>query len=94
MNEILHANIFFIIATIATVVFCILTCVILYHVIKIIKSIRSIIERIESGSEVIAREVSQVKELIASGGLMTKVVKFAMGFGRSESRKTKTKNKE
>jgi uncharacterized protein (UPF0335 family) len=93
MNEILHANVFFIITSIATVVFCVLTCVILYHVIKIVKSIRLIIERIESGSEVIARDVAQVRELVASGGLMAKVVKFAMGMRGSTSRRRKSKNK-
>jgi fructose-specific phosphotransferase system IIC component len=92
MNEILHANIFFIIATIATVVFCILTCVILYHVIKIVQSIRSIIERIQSGSEVIARDVAQVRELVASGGLMAKAIKFAMGLRGTQTRKDKNKD--
>ena len=61
MNEVLHANIFFLIASIATVVFCILISIILYHVLKIIKSLRSIIERIEAGSERIAEDVANVR---------------------------------
>jgi uncharacterized protein (UPF0335 family) len=94
MNEILHANIFFIIASIATTVFCILTCIILYHVIKIVRSIRSIIERIEAGSEAIARDVAQVRELVAGGGLVAKVMKFVMGLSGTARAKRATKSKE
>jgi hypothetical protein len=68
MNEILHANIFFVIASISTVIFSIILCMILYHVLKITKSLRSIIERIEAGSEVIANDVAHVRALIAEGG--------------------------
>ena len=94
MNEILHANVFFIIASIATTMFCILTCIILYHVIKIVRIIRSILERIEAGSEAIARDVAQVRELVAGGGLVAKVVKFAMGLSGSTRNKKTAKNKE
>ena len=96
MNEVLHANIFFIIASIATVAFCILTCVILYHVMKIVRSLRAIIERIEAGSEVIAGDVAQVRELIASGGIFSKVIQFIMGAtrGRSSSRKKRKEHVE
>jgi uncharacterized protein (UPF0335 family) len=93
MNEILHANIFFIIASIATVMFCVLTCIILFHVIKIVRSIRSIIERIEEGSEVIAQDVAHVRELVTSGGLMAKAAKFVMGLSKTARKKRKT-NKE
>ena len=88
MNEILHANIFFVIASIATVIFCILLSVILYHVMKIMRSIRSIIERIEAGSEVIANDVANVREMIAGGGMLARAFQFIMGVthGRSSSR--------
>lgn len=94
MNEILHANIFFIIASIATTVFCILTCIILYHVIKIVQGVRSIIERIEAGSEAIARDVAHVRELVAGGGLMAKAMKFVVGLGGSTRTRKTAKNKE
>jgi hypothetical protein len=66
MNEVLHANIFFIIASLSTVVFCILISLILFHVLKIIRIIRSILEKIEAGSEMIARDVANVRSLVAS----------------------------
>lgn len=85
MNEVPHANIFFIIASVATVAFCILTCIILYHVMKIVRSIRSIIERVEAGSEVIAQDVANVRELIASGGIFSRLFQFIMGATRGRS---------
>lgn len=91
MNEILHANIFFIIASVATVIFCILISFILYHVMKIVKSIRSIIERIEEGSEVIAEDMMHVRALVSSGGIFSRAIQFMMGngFGQSFSRRKK-----
>ncbi len=87
MNEVLHANIFFFIASIATVVFCVLVCFILYHVLQIVKSLRAIIERIEAGSEIIAKDVAHVRELVASGGIFSRVVQFFIGAPRGSSRK-------
>lgn len=81
MNEILHANIFFIIASIATVVFSILVCFILYYVLKIVKSIRSIVEKVEAGSEAIAEDMVQVRAFIANGGMVSRFFKFIMGAG-------------
>ena len=79
MDEVLHANIFFFIASIATVVFCILTCIILYQVIKITKAIRSILERIEAGSEKIAQDVAHVRSLVSNGGVVSRMFTFIVG---------------
>jgi len=89
MNEILHANIFFLIASIATVVFCILVSLILFQVLKIVKSLRAIMERIEAGSEQIVSDVTHVRELIASGGMFSRAISFIMGsaFGRGGKRR-------
>lgn len=87
MDEVLHANIFFLIASIATVIFCILSCIILYHIIKIAKAIRSILERIEAGSEKIAQDVAHVRSLVSNGGVVSRVVSFmvgASGIGRRD----------
>ena len=93
MNEILHANIFFVIASVATVIFCIMVCVILYHVIKITKSIRSIVERVEAGSEAIAGDIEQVREYVSSGRLFSRIIKFFMG-ASNVTKKRRTKRKD
>lgn len=78
MNEILHANIFFVIASVATVIFCVLVCVMMYHLIKIVRAIRSIVERIETGSELIAEDMAAVRAYVQNGGIFTKALGFIM----------------
>ncbi len=90
MNEILHANIFFFIASTATVIFCILTSIILYQVFKITKAIRSILERIEEGSEKIAQDVAHVRSLVGNGGMMSRMFSFMMGAAGSRRKRTFT----
>ena len=95
MNEILHANIFFFIASVATVVFLILISVILYHAIKIIKSVRSIVEKVEAGSEVLASDVANLRsQIINGGGFVTKFITLFMNnsgiFGGQERGRRKS----
>lgn len=94
MNEVLHANIFFVIASVATIAFCVLTCVILYHVLKIVRSIRSIVERIEAGSEQLAQDVAHVREVIASGGMFTRLIQFIIGATQGRSRAKRKQRSE
>jgi hypothetical protein len=85
MSEVLQANIFFVIASVATVVFCVGVCVILYHVYKIARIVRRIMERIEDGSEAIAEDVALVRSL-AHGGLSRLWGLFGGSFPRGRSR--------
>ncbi len=61
MSEILQANIFFFITSIAVIVFTFLLSVALFHFIKILRSVRRIMERIESESEAIANDVERLR---------------------------------
>jgi hypothetical protein len=78
MNEVLHANIFFIIASIATVMFVIMVCIAMYHVIKILRSVRTIVERIAEGSDVLAEDVSAMRDFVKSGGLVSYIINRVM----------------
>ncbi len=89
MNEILHANIFFLIASIATVCFCILICFILYQAIKIMQLVRSILERVEAGSEVLATDLAHIRLFFAEGGFLSRLLNFFGGFAPSKSTKRK-----
>lgn len=91
MNEVLHANIFFIIASIATVVFFIITSMILYHVLKVVKKIRLIVDRIESGSEMIAEDISNLRDAVVDGGFFARIIQFIMGLQGSGSKRTRRK---
>ena len=90
MSEVLQANIFFYIASVATVIFCILVSMVLFQVYKIMKSARRIIERVESASEVMAEDAAQIRELIATGGLLSTIFSLVFGLKRKKARAKKT----
>jgi succinate dehydrogenase/fumarate reductase cytochrome b subunit len=79
MSEILQANIFFVITSIAVLVFTLFVCVILYHVIKILRSIRTIVTRFEEGSELIAEDMSQLRAYVIEGSLVSQIMSFFLG---------------
>jgi hypothetical protein len=90
MSEVLQANIFFYIASVATVVFCILVSMVLFQVYKIMKSARRIIERVETASEVMAEDAAQIRELVASGGLLSTIFSLVFGLKRKKARSKKS----
>lgn len=99
MNEILHANIFFMIASAATVCFSILVCIALYHLIKIMKSIRVIIDRVEEGTAVLAEDIDALRETFFHGNVFARLFRFFAGGGSQEpvrrrSRATSKKNNQ
>lgn len=97
VTEVLHANIFFVITSIAVVLFTLLLCIALYHVIKIIRSIRRIVERVEEGSEVIAEDMEQLRSFVLEGSLVSQVISFFMAsrpMATRRRRSTRTKHNE
>jgi uncharacterized protein YoxC len=74
LNEVLHANIFFIIASVGVVVFIIITSVILYQVLKVVKAVRRIVERVERGSEVLAEDIEDLRHNFNP----TRIISFIM----------------
>lgn len=83
----LHANIFFFIASVATVVFCLFVCFILYHVYKIARSVRRIVERIEAGSELIAEDVAFARSFMKGG--LARILGLFAPVARSRTRRTR-----
>ena len=90
MSEVLQANIFFLIASIATVIFCLVVTMILFQLYKITKLIRSILERVESASEVVAEDVAHVRRLVATGGIVSTIVGLVFGAKRKNNRSKKS----
>ena len=74
MSEILHANIFFIIASIGVVLFIIITSLILFHVYKIVRTLRRIIDRVEVGSMALAEDIDDLRNSLNP----TKLIAFVM----------------
>jgi hypothetical protein len=90
MNEILHANIFFVIASVATVCFFILVSIALYHVIKILRLVRSVLERVDAGVEVLASDVSQVRMFFSEGSFLSRLASMIPGVKPTKSRRKRT----
>ncbi len=78
MSEILQANIFFFITSVAVVVFTILLCTILYQILKIVKSVKRIVDRVEAGSEQLASDMSKLRSYFQEGGFMGSMFSFFM----------------
>lgn len=88
MSEVLQANIFFLVASVATVIFCIVVTMILFQIYKVIKAVRSIVERINVASETMSEDVAHVRNLVATGGLVSTVM--GLVFGTKKKKRTKT----
>lgn len=91
MTEVLQANIFFIITSIAVVVFTLLVCVLVYHLIKIVRAIRRIVDRVEAGSEVLAEDMENIRSSLNPA----KLVQFVMGFvpgAKTHKKRSRTKS--
>lgn len=77
MNEVLHANIFFIIASFGTVLFIIFVTLVMWQILKIVKTLRGIIERVERASDVIAGDMMEFRSSIKTG-VVGSIIKWFM----------------
>lgn len=88
MSDILQADIFFFIASFATVVFCIIVAMVLFQIYKITALIRRVLEKLESATEVVAEDVANIRELVATGGFVSSIVGLIMGTKKRRKKKT------
>lgn len=79
MSEVLHANVFFFITGIAVILFTALLCVALFHFIKVLKSLRRIMERIEMGTEVIAEDMQSMRAYLSGDGIIRRLIAKLVG---------------
>jgi hypothetical protein len=79
MSEVLQANVFFFITGIAVIVFTALLCVALYHLIKILKSVRRVMDRIEAGSEMIADDFAHIRAYFAEESILSRIIRKIFG---------------
>jgi len=93
MGEVLQANVFFIITSIAVVLFTLLLCFLLYQVIKILKSVRTIVDRIEEGSEVIAEDIANLREYFKEGSFFSHLMGLFFGNRNTGSERKSTRKR-
>lgn len=72
MSEVLQANVFFFITGIAVIIFTFLLSIALYHVIRLLRSVRRIVDRIEAGSEVIADDLEHIRTYITEQSFLAR----------------------
>ena len=89
MNEILHANIFFVIASLMTVVFGILVSLVLYQVFKIVRAVRKIVDRVEAGSEALAEDIEDLRNNINPASILQFVMRLIPGMQASKRKRRK-----
>lgn len=87
MNEILHANIFFVIASIATVCFTILICLVLYQVFKVVSAIRRIVDRVETGSQAVAADIEKLRTSFNPMNIISFVMSMMPGMQSQQQQK-------
>lgn len=92
MSEVLYTNVFFIITAVAVVIFTIFLCVAMYFVIKILRTVRKIIDRVDSGSETIADDIAQLRSYVAEGSLFSHIVGLFVGTKTRRRKKTEDNN--
>lgn len=87
MSEVLHANIFFFIASVAVVIFIIIISLILYQLLKVTQSIRRITERIEVGSERLSEDMDELRTNLKASGFFANLLGFFFGARSGGSRR-------
>ncbi len=76
MSDIVQADIFFFIASVGIIILTTIVCLILYQVLRVVKSIRRLVERVEEGSEIIAEDVAQLRTFVMEGSLVSQLISF------------------
>ncbi len=89
MEDILQANIFFFITAIGVIVLTTLGCILLYQLIKIVRAIRRIVDRVDAGSEVIIEDIEHIRENLNPANLISYIMRFVPGAAPPRRRRRK-----
>lgn len=74
MNEILLANLFFIITGSAVLVVGAFLCFVCYHIIKIVKITHTILERVETSAELLVEDMNALRDHLANGNIFGRIL--------------------
>jgi hypothetical protein len=89
MSEVLRADIFFFITGIAVIIFTFFLCIVLYHLIKILKAIRRIIDRVEAGTATLTDDIERLRTYVVEESFMSRFFRGASE--RSNDTETKAR---
>lgn len=96
MNEILHANIFFFISSIAIIFISLLVLIILFYAARIMRDVSDVVRKINKASADIEKDFQELRHEIRNEGVKVRsIVDIALGFLASRMQKrTARKPKE
>lgn len=87
MTEVLQANIFFFITSASVIAFTVLLCVAVFYIIKILRTISRITERVDEKSELIAEDFKRFRDQMAEKSLVSHIIGLFALFGKNKSRR-------
>jgi predicted PurR-regulated permease PerM len=88
MNDILHANIFFFITSVATVLIALLVSIILFYIARIMRDISDIVRKLNNASKDLERDFQDLRsEIKNEGAKLRSVVDVVLGFALSRIQK-------
>lgn len=93
MSETLQTNVFFVITSVAVVVFTIFLCVALYYLIRILKNVRDVTDRLRRGSEQLAEDAQAVRDFIHEGIIGSVRASFGRFRAARSSKRAKNERK-
>ncbi|OGC88438.1 hypothetical protein A2419_01695 [Candidatus Adlerbacteria bacterium RIFOXYC1_FULL_48_26] len=92
MNDLLHANIFFFITSVATVLIAMLVSVVLFYIARIMRDISGIVRKINSVSDDLEQDFQDLRREIKNEGTKVRtIVDVALGFFLSRVQKRTTR---
>jgi len=97
MNEVLLTNVFFIITGSAILVVAAFLCIALFYLIKILRTVRTILDRISSTTELFVEDARVLRDQIASGAIAARLfatVMSAVGRARPKRRAPRKQKEE
>ena len=74
MADVMHADIFFFITSIATVVLTILLAIALYYAIRILHDVREVTEKIRKASNDLERDLDHLRNTVKGEGMRVKMI--------------------
>ena len=78
MNEVLLANVFFIITGATILVVAAFLCVLTYHLIRIARTVRTIADRVQETTELFVDDARHIRDQIASGAVVARLLAIVM----------------
>ncbi len=99
MSEILHANIFFFITSVAVVAVTIMVIIVLWYVIAILREVRVITTRVRRASETLERDIDFLRGEVKSAGtraaqFVQTVLSFATSLAGTRNKPSTTRKRQ